>query len=95
MAISREKILERRKKLQELQLKEEEKLKTLKLKLKEAEVKILESEKKEETERHLIIGEIFADKMKTDETLKSWFEEIIQNQLTHPRERNLFDLSPK
>ena len=92
MAISREKIMERRIKLEQARLKEETKLKALKEKLKATEAEILQTEKQEEAERQVIIGKIFSERMKTDETLKNWFKETVASQLSHDWERGLFGL---
>lgn len=94
MATSREKILERRKKLEQERLKEEAKLKALKEKLKVTEAQILETEKQEEAERQVVIARIFSERMKTDEGLKSWFDETLLSQ-GNPRERALFNLAAR
>lgn len=74
MAASREKILEKRKRLQIQREKDEAKLKALQLKLRKASLKIAKAEKNEEIERKMILGSFVIEKVKIDPAFKSWLE---------------------
>ena len=93
MATAREKMMAAREKLKAQRIKEEEKLKRLKENLRKTEETILKTEKKEEAQRQVIVGKIFSDRMKTDEGLKTWFQETASLLLTSPKERILFGLT--
>jgi hypothetical protein len=90
MAIAREKILERRNKLEEQQAKNRERLKALKEKLREDSRKIHSAEKKEEMQRKLILGSYFLEKSKTDPSFKTWLDGEIASSNLGTYEKRLF-----
>ena len=91
MAIAREKILERRKKLEEQQAKNRERLRSLKEKLREDSRKIQSAEKKEEMERKMILGSYFLKKSKTDPSFKTWLDGEIASSNLGTYEKKLFE----
>ena len=90
MSLSREKILEQRKKLQRQKEKDEAKLKALQVKIKNAAMKIAETEKKEEAERKIVLGNFMLQKAKADESFKLWLEGEIGASHLSDREKSLF-----
>lgn len=89
MYISREKILERRKKLQSQREKEEAKLKALQLKLKKAALKIAQVEKAEENQRKMILGSFMLQKAKVDASFKTWLDGEIGSSNLSAEEKSL------
>ena len=92
MSISREKILERRKKLQNQREKDEAKLKALQLKLRRSAQKIAQVQKKEEAERKMILGSFMLEKAKVDESFKLWLDGEIASSPLNSHEKSLFGI---
>lgn len=90
MPISKEMILKRRAKLEQQQLKKYEKLKALQQKLRKATHKLLEVEKKEETDRRMIAGRLVLEKIKADPVIQSWLTQALESSSLTPYERSLF-----
>jgi hypothetical protein len=93
MGISKEKILEKRKRLVIQREKDEAKLKVLQAKLKKATLKIAEVEKKEEMERKMILGNYILEKIKSDSSFKTWLEGEIASSALGAYEKSLFGFS--
>ncbi|MFO1464326.1 MAG: hypothetical protein U1F66_11165 [bacterium] len=88
MAIAREKILARRKRLDSKQAK----LKALQEMLREEEKRMANLIQKSEAQKLKIIGQIMLERMESDQELKTWFGQEIEKRLTKKQERNLFSL---
>ncbi len=90
MSISREKILEQRKKLQRQREKDEAKLKALQIKIKRSALKLAQAEKKEEAERKIVLGNFMLQKAKMDPSFKLWLEGEIGASNLGIYEKSLF-----
>ena len=88
MAIAREKILARRKRLDSKQAK----LKALQEMLREEEKRVASLIQESEEKKLKIIGQIMLERMESDQNLKAWFGQEIDKRLTKKQERELFSL---
>lgn len=87
-ATPREKILARRKRLEDKQ----NKIKTFQEKLRQEEKRLAAMVQDQEEMKHKIIGRVMAKRMEGDHELKAWFGQEIERQLTNRQERDLFSL---
>ena len=88
MAIAREKILARRKRLDSKQAK----LKALQEMLQEEEKRVASLIQESEEQKLKIIGQIMLERMESDQGLRSWFGQEIEKRLTKKQDRDLFSL---
>lgn len=88
MAIAREKILARRKRLDSKQAK----LKALQEMIREEERRVASLLQESEAQKFQIIGQIMLERMEADQALKNWFKEEIDKRLIKKQERDLFFL---
>lgn len=89
MAIAREKILARRKRLDSKQAK----LKVLQDLIREEEKRVALALRENEEKKIRIVGRIMLERMESDLELKTWFEQEIEERLIKKQERELFSLS--
>lgn len=89
VAIAREKILARRKRLDSKQAK----LKALQEMIREEERRVANLLQESEAQKFQIVGQIMLERMETDQELKAWFAEEIDRRLAKKRERDLFALN--
>lgn len=92
MSISRNQILEKKKRLEQQKEKDELALKLIQERLKKTTEHIIEAEKKEDLDRKRITGEFIFEKMKKDSSFKVWFDGEISSYLKSEYEKNLFGL---
>lgn len=88
VAIAREKILARRKRLDSKQAK----LKALQEMIREEEKRVANLFQESEAKKFRIVGQIMVERMETDRNLKVWFWEEIDKRLIKKQERDLFSL---
>lgn len=88
MAIAREKILARRKRLDSKQAK----LKVLQDLIREEEKRVALALRENEEKKIRIVGRIMLERMESDQQLKTWFEQEIGKKLIKKQERELFSL---
>lgn len=88
MAIAREKILARRKRLDSKQAK----LKALQEMIREEERRVANLLQESEAQKFKIVGQIMLERMDADQALKAWFREEIDKRLIKKQERDLFSL---
>jgi len=92
MGISRNQILEKRKRLEKQKEKDKQQLKVIQERIKKVNQTIIEEAKKEEQERKRIAGEFVLEKIKKDSSFKVWFDGEINAYLKNDYEKNLFGL---
>lgn len=90
MSTVRNKILEKRKRLEIQKEKNEARLKAIQLKLKKTSQRIAKDEKKDDLKRKMILGNFMLEKVKRDPSFKSWLEGEILPHLKNPSEIILF-----
>lgn len=88
MAIAREKILARRKRLDSKQAK----LKALQEVLRQEERRMVNLIQESEAQKLKIIGQFMLERMESDQELKAWFRQEIDKRLTKKQERDMFSL---
>ncbi len=88
MAIAREKILARRKRLDSKQAK----LKALQEMIREEERRVASLLQASEAQKFQIVGQIMVERMEMDKELKDWFRQEIDKRLIKKHERDLFSL---
>lgn len=88
-AIPREKILARRQRLEQKQIR----FKRMQEKLRAQEKKYKIMLRKREEAKLTIIGRIFLERMEEDKELKTWFDGVLPEKLNSEGERELFELS--
>jgi len=88
VAIAREKIIARRKRLDSKQAK----LKALQEMLREEEKRVASLIQESEEKKLRIIGQIMLERMESDQELKTWFGQEINRRLIKRQERDLFIL---
>lgn len=93
MSTIKNKILEKRKRLEIQKEKSEARLKTIQLKLRMASQKIAKVEKKADLKRRMVLGNFMLEKMKADPSFKSWLEGEIGSSNLAAHEKSLFGSS--
>lgn len=93
MTITREKIMEKRKRLELQKAKDETKLKALQLKLKKVTSKITKTQKNEELKKKIIIGTVFLNKTKIDQSFKVWLDGELASSDLSAHEKSLFGIA--
>ncbi len=88
VAIPREKILAKRRRLEAKQ----NKIKVTMEKLRAEEKRLAAMIQDQEEMKHKIVGRIMIKRMEHDHDLKVWFGQEIDRQLTNQQERDLFSL---
>ena len=93
MSINKNKILEKRKRLEIQKEKNETRLRAIQLKLKMTSQKIAKAEKKDDFKRRIILGSYMLEKIKADPSFKSWLEGEIGSSNLTAHEKSLFGIS--
>ncbi len=93
MSTTKNKILEKRKRLEIQKEKSEARLKAIQLKLKIASQRIAKAEKTDDLRRIMILGNFVFEKMKIDPSFKAWLDGEIGSSSLSTREKNLFGIS--
>ena len=93
MSINKNKILEKRKRLEIQKGKNAARLKAIQRELKKTSQRIVKDEKKEDLKRKMILGNFMLEKVKIDSSFKSWLEGEIGSSNLAVHEKNLFGIS--
>jgi len=93
MSMTKNKILEKRKRLEIQKEKSEARLKAIQLKLKKTSQRIAKDEKKDDLKRKMVLGNFMLEKIKKDPSFKSWLDGEIGSSNLAAHEKSLFGIS--
>ena len=93
MSTTKNKILEKRKRLEIQKEKSEARLKAIQIKLRTASQKIAKAEKTDDLKRIMILGNFMLEKVKIDPSFKAWLDGEIGSSNLAAHEKSLFGIS--